>query len=208
MFKKYLRPDFMKAVSKATLVVLLALPLASSHAQDPAASFTPEVAATETSAQAFDIVLKEGNTDTVLLKTTEDRAALIKQYPVLKETAEQMDILFEQTGGRSPTEFMVSKVRDPQSNTNLLFVYLRGDDACGSAGCNLSIYADTGNGYESKFSAIVSNPMYVAKQDGQLSLYFCSSTQGRAQWNFTDGAFKLAEVVKAPTTGPKCPGFQ
>ncbi len=208
MFKKYIRHDFMKAVSKATLVVLLALPLASSHAQDPSASFTPEVAATETSAQAFDIVLKEGNTDTVLLKTTEDRAGLIKQYPVLKETAEQMDILFEQTGSRSPTEFMVSKVRDPQTNTNLLFVYLQGDDACGSAGCNLSIYADTGKGYESKFSAIVSNPMYVAKQDGQVSLYFCSSTQGRAQWNFTEGEFKLAEVVKAPTTGPKCPGFQ
>ncbi len=203
------RNDFRRAVAKTTASIflpaaLLMTPMAATSAQQSAFAAdtaTPAAVTEVVEAKAETIILQNGTFVQVDLSTVTDRAALLKEYPFLEDLAKSIDELDAQT--QKTTEFSIAKAQDPTTNTNLLFVYLNSDATCGSVGCALSIYTDTGNGFEESFNATAPRPFYVGKSEaGETSVFFCSNTR-KAEWGLNGTQFEIKTSPASPTVNNK-----
>lgn len=202
------RNDFRRAVAKTTASIflpaaLLMTPLAAASTQQSAfAADTASPVATEVvSSQADTLILQNGSFVPVILEAVTDKEAFVAEYPFLKETVEALEEADTQT--QRTTEFSVARAQDPATNTQMLFVYAEGVMTCGSSGCALSIYTDTGNGFEESFNANAPRPFYVGKNDaGEISTFFCSNTR-KAEWGLKDGKFEIKETPASPTVNNK-----
>ena len=218
MFQKHLRKDFSRALSKATLIVMLPLTLAATPlaAQEtsPSAPAAPAAtteqvqtstpAAADTSANNGNIILTEGNVVTVLPEQESNLDDLEKRYPVLKPILSDVRSYNEEFKD-TPTKVMLTTVRDTAQKVDLLFVSVQGPLTCGASECQMNIFADNGDGYKQISAGPSPLPVQVLKEKGEISLYFCSTEAGRAQWVLKGGELQHVGIVRQPQSGPTCP---
>jgi hypothetical protein len=207
MFQKQLRKEFTRALSKATLVVMLPLALAAggpAAAQDISPAVAPETAVTEQVSAQDTIFLKEGETVSVLPENDIGVDNLEKRYPFLKELLADVRSYNEEFEDR-PTVALVSTVRDTAQNIDMIFVSVQGPMTCGASQCQMNIFVGGEEGYKQAFAGAVPLPVMVHKDKGEVSVFFCSNEQGRAQFVLTDGALEHKGNVISPQTGPSCP---
>lgn len=224
MFQKHLRKEFSRALSKATLIVMLpltlaALPAAAAQEQAPAAPATateqvqtpasaPAADTTATTApeeaSSDDVIIKEGDTIVVLPQRETDIDSLEKRYPFLKEVLADVR-LYNEEFKDTPTKVMTSTVRDTAQNVELVFVSVQGPMTCGANQCQMNIFVNAGEGYKQATAGPAPLPVHVLKDKGEVSLYFCSVDNGRAQWVLKNGTLDFVGNVTAPQSGPACP---
>lgn len=202
------RNDFRRAVMRTTASIflpaaLLATPLAAISAQQSAFATDTPPAATEVvqQAEAKPIVLQNGTVVPVDLTEVQDTETLLQERPYLAEQVkaiQDMDKEIDRT-----TTFSIATAQDPATNTQMVFLYADGVMTCGSIGCTLSIYTDSGNGFEQNFSANTPRPFYVGKNDaGEISTFFCSDNR-KAEWGLKDGQFEIKEKPASPMVSGK-----
>ena len=225
MFQKHLRNGFSRALAAATLIVMLAsfpaLAQEAAPAEAPAAaeqetpasdtaaapSADPAAAPTTDTADTADndeATIDEGGTVVVQPQHKEDIDSLEKRYPFLKDLLASVR-LYNAEFKDSPTKVMTSAVRDTAQNVDLVFVSLQGPMTCDANQCQMNIFINSGAGYKQATAGPAPLPVHVLKDDGNVSLYFCSSENGRAQWALKDGALEFVGTVTAPQSGPTCP---
>ncbi len=221
MFQKHLRKEFSRALSKATLVVMLPLTLAALPAaaqettpaapaaateqvQTPAAAPAADTTVAPEAASPDDITIKEGDTIVVLPQRETDIDTLEKRYPFLREVLADVR-LYNEEFKDSPTRVMTSTVRDTAQNVELVFVSVQGPMTCGANQCQMNIFINAGDGYKQATAGPAPLPVHVLKDKGEVSLYFCSVENGRAQWVLKNGTLDFVGNVTAPQSGPACP---
>lgn len=205
MFQKHLRKEFARALSKATLIVMLPLALAAgpAAAQETSPAVAPETSVSEM-VQQDTLLLKEGETVTVLPQTESDVDSLEKRYPFLKEVLSDVRAYNEEFKD-TPTRVLVSTVRDPAQNIDMVFVSVQGPMTCGANQCQMNIFVSTPEGYKQAIAGPAPLPVMVHKDKGEVSVYFCSNEEGRSQFVLKDGALEHKGNVIAPQLGPACP---
>ena len=201
------RNDFRRAVNRTTvslfLTASLLTPLAVAGAQQQAAPADTPAAVTETAqAPAETITLQNGVVLPVSLQQVEDTKAMVAEYPFLAEKVQTATDFQEQT--TRETTFMTGKAHDPETKTNFLFVYAEGSYFCGSQGCSMSVYTDTGKGFVESFSAIAPPEFYVGKtQEGKSSIFFCGSNDQRSEWQLNGDKFEIQKTPSVPVVNNK-----
>lgn len=225
MFQKNLRKEFSRAFSKATLIVMLPLTMAAfpaaaqetSPAAAPVAAeqtqpaaeqgAAPQDTASATANSSDEILLKEGDTVTVLPQQESSIDSLEKRYPFLKEVLTDVRSYNEEFQD-NPTKVMVTTVRDTADKVDLVFVSVQGPMTCGASQCQMNIFVNNGEGYKQAAAGPSPLPIQVTKDKGEISLYFCSSESGRAQWVLKGGELQHVGIVTQPQSGPACPSPQ
>jgi hypothetical protein len=206
MFQKHLRKQFARALSKATLVIMLPLALAAgpATAQETSPAVAPETSVAEQSAAQDTLFLKDGDTISVLPETDIGIDALEKRYPFLKDILADVRSYNEEVKDR-PTTALISTVRDTAQNIDMIFVSVQGPMTCGASQCQMNIFVGSDEGYKQAFAGAAPLPVMVHKDKGEVSIYFCSNEQGRAQFVLSNGTMEHKGNVISPQTGPACP---
>jgi hypothetical protein len=89
-----------------------------------------------------------------------------KSYPFLHKDLEDFE-------GPKDTAAHIH-IAESRGKINLLFVNYYGPLACGTGGCNETVYVDEGAGYKPAFNALTqdNDPVYVTRTGGEVFLYF------------------------------------
>jgi hypothetical protein len=206
MFQKQLRKSFARALSKATLIVMLPLALAAgpAAAQEVSPAVAPETSLTEQTAAQDTLLLQEGGTLTVLPETDIGIDALEKRYPFLKDILTDVRQYNDDFPDRL-TAALISTVRDTAQNVDMIFVSVQGPMTCGASQCQMNIFVGGDDGYKQAFAGAAPLPVVVQKDKGEISIYFCSNEEGRSQFVLKDGTLEHKGNVIAPQLGPVCP---
>lgn len=151
-----------------------------------------------------EVFLKEGETVSVLPQEESNIDTLEKRYPFLKEVLTDVRSYNEEFQD-NPTKVMISTVRDTASKTDIVFVSVQGPMTCGASQCQMNIFVNNGEGYKQAAAGPAPLPIQVVKDKGEISLYFCSSESGRAQWVIKGNELQHVGIVTQPQSGPACP---
>lgn len=206
MFQKHLRKEFTRALSKATLVVMLPLALAAgpAAAQETSPAVAPETSVVSTQAAQDTVILTEGQTVTVLPETDIGIDNLEKRYPFLKELLADVRLANEEVEDRTTTAF-IATLRDTAKNLDIIFVSVQGPLTCGASQCQMNIFVGGENGYKQAFAGAAPLPVMVQKEQGEISFFFCSNEEGRAHFTLKDGTLEHKGNIVSPQAGPACP---
>lgn len=142
----------------------------------------------------------------VVASEVKDMDDLVRTYPFLQADLQNMKDAQEkvmdymnahpdQTTAQSPDmtpHIQVAESRDAQTGINVLFVGKSGRLWCGSHGCSMDIYVDTGAGYQKVGSFIVHSDIYLARADGQVAVFFAPpQNQNTKEWILKDNKFVI-----------------
>jgi len=129
--------------------------------------------------------------EVVALLPATDLDALAKTYPAVKNIVDDVKESNSESAGDkdAQTEISYAQLDETDPKVGLLFVYQESETACGTAGCDLSVYVNEGIGYAPALDVTVREPIAVSKKNGKLFLVF-QTEQGRQEWEFADHAFK------------------
>ncbi|MDY0008089.1 MAG: hypothetical protein RBS08_00140 [Bdellovibrionales bacterium] len=210
MFQKHLRKEFARAFSKATLVLMLPLTLATAMpaaAQEASPAVAPETSITaapaaETAAQDT-VFIKEGETTTVAPETKTALDTLEARYPFLKEILTDVRGYNEEFKD-NPTQVLTSHLRDAENNIDIVFVSVEGPLTCGANSCQLNIFTNSGEGYKQALAVPAQSPFFVTKENKEVSIFFCSLEGERSQWVVSKGLLEHKSNVVSPQMGPAC----
>lgn len=182
MGKGHLKQGFMRAAGWTAIALVPVGLLVLSSVTPSDAGNSPK---TSTSVQTL---------EQVAFEEAKDLAALVKTYPFLKKTVEEI-VADNKTSGLAPTKIYVSKLKQAKQKNNVVMVSLRGPAYCGSGGCALLVYMDQGKGYTKVLDALSGDgaPLYMSP--ARDSLVTCGR-QEKFQWQLKDGSFKNAAPYK------------
>jgi hypothetical protein len=180
--KARLRKEFMKRLTRATMILLL--PITTIASVDTLAQ--PRGPEKE---KAADSASAASGVETVFFAEAKNHVDLVKSYPFLKGIIDDVKKTDAVVGKQIPTQIFVATVNEKERKIQLLFVHIKGLTYCGSMGCSLKIFANEGGGYKKAVDVIVDGPIAISKDHGKLSLLFCTD-QGRSEWVFQNHSFE------------------
>jgi len=110
---------------------------------------------------------------------------LAKAYPFLRQDLQAVKDLQQKIGDymskhpdKSSTQSLdtsphiqIAESKDSQTGINIFFLSKSGRLWCGSHGCNMDVYVDTGTGYQKAGSFIVANNIYLTRADKNVFLF-------------------------------------
>lgn len=210
MFQRQLRKEFTRTLCKATLLALLPLSLATASlasAQDVDGNRAAPVPSEQTVTKDT-LLLEEGKTITVDPSTEISVESVEARYPFMKNMMDQLREFNKdrETDLLAQTVIMTSTVRNTQQDVDITVVSVEGPLTCGLSQCYVGIYINKGEGYKQAFAGSAPLPIQILKQNDEISFFFCSSSEGRAQWTLKGDILEHQGNIRSPQTGPSCPG--
>lgn len=196
-------PDTTAAETQIPVAETPATPAADTPAADAVKPPENAAAAAAPVPETNDSTIEEGGTIVVQPQGEEGIDSLEERYPFLKAMLADVR-LYNEEFKDNPTKVMTSTVRDPAQNIELFFASVQGPMTCSDNQCQMNIFINAGDGYKQVTAGPAPLPVHVLKDDGVVSLYFCTPEDGRAQWVLKDGSLTFVGNVIAPQSGPAC----
>jgi len=140
---------------------------------------------------------------TVQFKDATDLPALAKKFPFLAGTLQE--IVSSNTDAAVPDAVRIANLTTPDKKSDLLFVSFNGPNYCGSGGCMMDVYINSGNGYMKAIGISAVEPVYLTKTaDSTLNISFCAK-EGRQEYAIRDGKIgQYKEVITPKVMTPAC----
>jgi len=184
----HLKKDFMKAISKATLALMLtvgaAVPIismshaASANATVDTTAITQQVTTSTAAINSSFIKPAEAAAPAATeLQFTQvkDVAAVMRQYPFLGDLQAQAKTADEQQGGTNPTTFDLATYKDAANGRELVFLHMNSPVVCADEGCPLSVYLRDGNSYKNVLEVNAQDPITISSTKDGLNLHFAGA---------------------------------
>ncbi|MDE1151159.1 MAG: hypothetical protein PW788_01365 [Micavibrio sp.] len=180
----HLKKDFMKAISKASLALMLtvgaALPIismsgaASANATVDTTAITQQAATSPAINSSFIKPAEAAKPAATELQFTQvkDVAAVMRQYPFLGDLQAQAKAADEQQGGTNPATFDLATYKDAANGREMVFLHMNSPVVCADEGCPLSVYLRDGNTYRSVLEVNAQDPITITSTKDSLNLHF------------------------------------